>query len=141
TAIIFDAILNRPAASLDRVRPELARLIRKALEKDRSLRYQSAIDMLGDLKRLKRDSDSGRTAAALPVAPKPARARKRIESLAVLPLANTSGDPDSEYLSEGIAESLINSFSQFPKLRVAQPQKSFRYKGAEIDLQQAAREL
>src|SRR5262249_10306227 len=41
----------------------------------------------------------------------------------------------------GIAESLIKSFSQFPKLRVAQQQKSFRYKGAEVDLQHAAREL
>src|SRR5262245_25731911 len=141
TAIIFDAILNRPPASLDRVHPELARIIRKALEKDRPLRYQSAIEMLGDLKRLKRDSDSDPTAAAPPVAAKPGRFRKGIESLAVLPLVNTSGDPDSEYLSEGIAESLINSFSQFPKLRIAQQQKSFRYKDAEVDVQQAARDL
>jgi TolB-like protein/Tfp pilus assembly protein PilF len=59
----------------------------------------------------------------------------------VLPLVNTSGDPDSEYLSEGIAESLIASFSQLPKLRLAQQQKSFRYRGADVDLQQAAREL
>ncbi len=141
TAIIFDAILNRPPVSVDRAHPELARIIRKALEKDRSLRYQSAVDMLGDLKRLKRDTDSGRSAATVPAAPKPARSRKGIESLAVLPLVNSSGDPDSEYLSEGIAESLINSFSQLPKLRVARQQKSFRYKGANVDLQEAARDL
>jgi TolB-like protein len=49
---------------------------------------------------------------------------------AVLPLVNTSGEPDAEYLSEGIAESLIRSFSQFPKRRLAQQQKSFRYPAA-----------
>jgi len=113
TAVIFEAILNRPPAALDRIHPELVRIIRKALEKDRSLRYQSAAEIQADLKRLKRDSDSGRMAT---LAPPPQRhSRKGIESLAVLPLVNTSDDPDAEYLSEGIAESLINSFSQFPK--------------------------
>ena len=70
-----------------------------------------------------------------------ARGRKGIESLAVLPLVNTSGDPDSEYLSQGIAESLTNSLSQLPKLRIAQQQKAFRHKGADVDLQHAASEL
>jgi len=141
TAVIFDAILNRPPAPLDRVHPELSRIIRKALEKDRSLRYQTAADIRGDLKRLKRDSDSGRVVTSVATTQRHTRSRKGIESLAILPLVNLSGDPDSEYLSEGIAESLINSFSQFPKLRIAQQQKSFRYKGADVDLQEAAREL
>src|SRR5262249_7222742 len=105
------------------------------------LRYQSAVDLLGDLKRLKRDSDSGHTPASVSTAPKQSRARKGIDSLAVLPLVNSSGDADSEYLSEGIAESLINSFSQLPKLRVARQQRSFRYRGANVDLQEAARDL
>jgi adenylate cyclase len=61
--------------------------------------------------------------------------------LAVLPLANASGDPDSEYLSEGIAESLINSFAQIPKLRVVQRGRAFHYKGHAVDVQQAGREL
>src|SRR5262249_19421976 len=141
TAVIFDAILNRPPASMDRVHPELARIIRKALEKDRPLRYQSAVDLLGDLKRLKRDSDSGRTPPTASTTQKQSRSRKGIESLAVLPLVNSSNDADSEYLSEGIAESLINSFSQLPKLRVARQQSSFRYKGANVDLLQVARDL
>jgi TolB-like protein len=97
--------------------------------------------MRGDLKRLKRDSESGRAAMSTPAPPLHSRTRKGIESLAVLPLVNTSGDPDAEYLSEGIAESVINSFSQLPKLRVARQQKSFRYKGANADLQEVAREL
>src|SRR5205823_6068528 len=78
---------------------------------------------------------------AAPARQRQARARKSIESVAVLPLVNASGNPDSEYLSEGIAESLINSLSELPKLRVAQRHKSFRYQGADVDLQQAAREL
>jgi len=144
TAVIFDGILNRNPTEFDRIHPELVRVVRKALEKDRSLRYQTAAEIRADLKRLKRDTDSGRSVAAVPP-PGPAtrqpRARKGIESLAILPLFNASGDPDSEYLSEGIAESLINSFSQLQKLRVVQRSKAFRYKGANLDLQEVGRDL
>jgi serine/threonine protein kinase len=144
SALIFDAILNRPPAGVDRVDPELARVIQRALEKDRALRYQSAADIRGDLKRLRRDSDSRAIGAAKPAvqaSPRPAKARKGIESLAVLPLVNASGDTDSEYLSDGIAETLINTLSQLPKLRVAPRTKSFRHKGPDIDLQRAGHEL
>jgi non-specific serine/threonine protein kinase len=147
TAVVFDGILNRAPATFDQIHPELARVIRKCLEKDKSLRYQTAAEIRGDLKRLKRDTDSSRSVAVAAPAPtsqsaaRPQRARKGIESLAILPLINASGDPDSEYLSEGIAESLINSFSQLPKLRVVQRSKAFRYKGANLDLQEVGREL
>ena len=144
TAVIFDGILNRDPTGFDRIHPELVRVLRKALEKDRSLRYQTAGEIRADLKRLKRDTDSSRSVAAV-LPPGPAtrqpRARKGIESLAILPLFNASGDPDSEYLSEGIAESLINSFSQLQKLRVVQRSKAFRYKGASLDLQDVGRDL
>jgi serine/threonine protein kinase/Tfp pilus assembly protein PilF len=145
TAIIFQSILDRHPMPVARVNPEmpetLDRIIGKALEKDREMRYLSAAEMRSDLKRLKRDSDSRRVSAAPAAAPRHSRSRKGIESLAVLPLVNASADSDSEYLSEGIAESLINHFSQLPKLRVAQQHKSFRYKGANVDVQEAAREL
>ncbi|HXN17949.1 MAG TPA: protein kinase [Candidatus Binatus sp.] len=66
SAVIFDSILNRtPAAptSLNpNVPPKLEEIIGKSLEKDRELRYQTAAELRGDLKRLKRDSDSGRAA-------------------------------------------------------------------------------
>src|SRR5262245_49166531 len=142
TAVIFEAILNRQPSGFDRIPPDLARLVRKAIEKDRALRYQSAAEIRADLKRLKRDSDSGRsTAAPAPAPQRQARKTKGIEALAVLPRVNASGDPDSEYLSEGIAESLINSFAQIPKLRVVQRGRAFHYKGASVDAQQAGREL
>ena len=59
-----------------------------------------------------------------------------IDSLAILPLANASSDPGMEYLSEGITESIINSLSQLPKLRVTPRSTVFQYKGREIDPQQ-----
>ena len=65
-AVIHEAILNRPPTSLVRVNPEISpeleRIINKALEKDRKLRYQSAADIRTDLQRLKRDTESGRAA-------------------------------------------------------------------------------
>src|SRR5262245_45899110 len=138
-ASVFDAILNRPPAQLGGIHSELAHIISRALEKDRARRYQTVAEMRTELKRLKGHNETSRTSTR-PQSTN-TRARKGIESLAVLPLVNVGGDPDSEYLSEGIAESLINSFSQLPKLRVAQQQKSFRYKGPDVDLQEAASEL
>src|SRR5262245_60273394 len=86
SAVIFDAILNRAPTPPVRLNPdlpeELSRIVNTALEKDRDLRYQSAAEIRTDLKRAKRDTESGRTgavsAAAVPAAPpaKPAGAKK-----------------------------------------------------------------
>ncbi|MFY9530335.1 MAG: tetratricopeptide repeat protein [Candidatus Acidiferrales bacterium] len=152
--------------------PELERIIDKALEKDRKLRYQNAADLRTDLARLKRDTDSGRAALS---GPRPMtepqswwRSRvalgtaavvliallaaaglfyrfagrgETIDSVAVLPFVNASADPNTEYLSDGITESLINSLSQVPHLKVKSRDSVFRYKGKETDAQAVGREL
>jgi len=64
-----------------------------------------------------------------------------IESVAVLPFVNTSGDPNMEYLSDGLTESLIYNLSQLPSLRVIPRSSVFRYKGKEPDPQIVSREL
>ncbi len=84
TAVIFDGILNRAPVSPVRINPdlpaELERIVNTALEKDRELRYQTAAELRADLKRLKRDTESGRVAAATaPAAPVPvARSRRAL---------------------------------------------------------------
>ena len=148
TAMIFDAILNRAPVAPVRLKPEippkLEEIIYKALEKDRDLRYQHASEALIDFKRLKRDSDPGRTAVsgdAMATAVRPQQPSKTITSLAVLPFVNLSGDPEMEYLSDGITDTLINSLSQLRKLRVVPRSLTFRYKGREVDPQRIGVEL
>jgi TolB-like protein/Tfp pilus assembly protein PilF len=64
-----------------------------------------------------------------------------IDSLAVLPFANVTADPNTEYLSDGLTESLISSLSQLPNLSVRPRSAVFRYKSKDIDPQKAATEL
>ena len=72
SAVIFDCLLNKvpssPLQSNPEISPELDRIINKALEKDRDLRYQTAAELRGDLKRLKRDTESGRISSATQIA-------------------------------------------------------------------------
>jgi serine/threonine-protein kinase len=65
----------------------------------------------------------------------------RIDSLAVLPFVNSSGSPDADYLSDGITESLMDSLSQLPSLKVMSHDAVFRYKGKNPDARAAGREL
>jgi eukaryotic-like serine/threonine-protein kinase len=147
SAVIFEAILNRTPVAPVRLNPEVPRkleeIIHKALEKDRELRYQHASEVLIDLKRLKRDTESGRTVvgSATATAVRPQQPSKTIASLAVLPFVNLSGDPELEYLSDGITDTLINSLSQLRKLRVVPRSLTFRYKGREVDPQRVGGEL
>ena len=66
---------------------------------------------------------------------------KQIDSIAVLPLVNESGNPDVEYLSDGITESLINSLSQVPGLSVKARSSVFRYRAKDYDQRTMAKEL
>lgn len=69
------------------------------------------------------------------------RTNKQIESIAVMPFQNGSGNADVEYLSDGMTETLINSLSQLPNLNVKARSSVFRYKGKEIDDRKIAQEL
>src|SRR5207244_4941294 len=133
--IIFDSILNRVPVPPVRLNPdlpaELERIIDKCLEKDRNLRYQHASEVRTDLKRLKRDTGSGKSTPVGISTPRWSRRtklisatafaflvtvlivggwfyfaspRNRINSVAILPFANVSTDPSMEYLSDGITE-------------------------------------
>ncbi|MCI0446878.1 serine/threonine-protein kinase [bacterium] len=176
-AMIFDAILNKQPTSPLRLNPELPiefeRVLEKSLEKDRDVRYQTAGELRADLKRLKRDLDSGRTSSSLSrpaeVTAKAEPARSKvwmliagvcilaaigiavylrggisggaIRSLAVLPFLNVTKDPDTEFLSDGITESTINSLSQIPQLRVLASGTVFTYKGRQLDPRTVGRDL
>ncbi len=114
SAVIFDAILNRapvPAQRLNpRIPPELDQVITKLLEKNPHARYSSAAKLKADLQRLKRDSDSGRAAAA---AATPAE-----KSVAVLYFENLSGAKEDEYFRDGMTEDIITELSKVKELRV-----------------------
>ena len=150
---------------------ELERIINKALEKDQNLRYQHASEIRTDLQRLKRDTESGHRAmtapqrvnlwwrskaaisgiaagiiAALVIAAivySSANSSKGgyIDSIAVLPLVTNSSDQNAQFLSDGITDSLIDSLSQIPHLRVMSRSSVFHYKGGEIDPEAVGREL
>src|SRR5882724_1495244 len=70
-----------------------------------------------------------------------ARSHQTIDSLAALPFVNVDADPNTEYLSDGITESLINSLSQLPNLKVISFSSVSRYRGRQIDPQAVARDL
>jgi len=129
------------------VTPDLDRVVRKCLEKNRERRYQSVRDLLIDLRNLQRDSDSSSAPATAGIGRQTqvvtrTRSRKTIDSLAILPFANQSGDPDLEYLSDGVTEALINNLSRLTKLRVMARSTVFRYQSREVqDAQQVGHEL
>src|SRR5438876_1300 len=184
---------------------EFERIVAKALRKSRDERYQTAKDLLLDLKALKQEleftaklersapplspatssvTQSGATIDQLAVSTGEAKfhptssaeylitrlqrhklaavvvlvviaaaiaglaaylhARNTevaIDSIAVLPFVNQNRDPDTEYLSDGLTESIINSLTQLPSLRVSPRSSVFQYKGKDIDPLKAARDL
>jgi len=119
SAVIFDAILNRdprPAAELNpALPPDFVRILDKALEKDRSLRCQTATELKTDLSRLKRDLETGKRRAlnAKEKTDSDSGVQKSTgKSVAVLYFENLSGAKEDEYLRDGITEDVITELSK-----------------------------
>jgi eukaryotic-like serine/threonine-protein kinase len=143
SALVFDAILNRRHVPPSRSNPALPavldHIVGKLLEKDCRLRYQRASDLLADLRRMQRDAGSANPAPATPA--KPRKAGKTIDSLAVLPFTNATGDPELDYIGDAIAEGVVDGLAHLPKLRVVPRSKAFRNREHADDPQAAARGL
>src|ERR1700757_1974256 len=173
SGVIFKAILDGTPTSAVRLNPdlpvELERIINRALDKDRDLRYQHASDMRAELQRLKRQAESTKIVATQA---SPDKTLKRhvlwvvlatcfaviglaaggawylrssraaqIDSIAVLPFTNGGADVNTDYLSDGITESLINNLTHVPDLKVNPRNTVFRYKGKDVDAQKVGNEL
>jgi serine/threonine protein kinase/TolB-like protein/Tfp pilus assembly protein PilF len=205
TDVIISVVQQEPS-SLSSIVPEvsveLERVVTKALRKDREGRYQTAKELLVDLRGLKQEVESGarsgrssgtavsgrqpitKTGEEMPAPTTEGTTGRNtssayyfisqighhklaatlvllliaavsaayfilsargsagaVTSIAVLPLANGGGDPDGDYLSDGITESIINSLSQLSQLRVITRPTAFRYKGRDADPQKVGHEL
>ena len=134
TALAFDAILNRQFPGVADLNPNMPasidRVIRRLLSKAPTSRHQSARELREELDTIRRDrrlrDSSGSTAAP---------------SIAVLPFANLSPDPDNEYFADGMTEEVINTLGQIKTLRVAARTSSFAFKGRTPEVSEVAEKL
>jgi TolB-like protein len=175
SAMTFDAILNRAPVSPIRLNPqlpaEIERIVNAALEKDRNLRTQSAAEMGADLKRLKRDTESGRSAREIPPVVPAARPKlwRRVAvavaaiavvaayflarrpaktgtpagpvTLAILPFQNLSGDSSLDYLGMALSDEVATTLSYAPTLAIRSSAATRKYAKPDVDPQAAGREL
>ena len=165
---VLHAVIHFDPPPLGECCPELpaslCAAVAKALEKNPADRYQTMRELVVDLRRLVRSSVTGRAppsvspsrafpwrwaaAAVLAVASIAVTwniahriAPAEIQTLAVLPFANAETGPDSEYMSDGITEEIIQRLAKIPGLRVVSRNSSFGYRGPQRDLGAVAKAL
>jgi serine/threonine-protein kinase len=177
TSRLIDAILHQPPvaprALNSRISTELETIILKCLDKDPDRRYQSATELLVDLRRLEPSSSRYTPPPAPPVWGRVAKLvgygvagllvlavgltamnagglrdrllgrlrTPQIRSLAVLPFANLSGDPNQDYFADGMTEALITDLGQIQALRVISRTSVMQFKATQKPLDKIAQEL
>jgi eukaryotic-like serine/threonine-protein kinase len=168
-ADVIGALLLQQPAPLTDVPVDLDRIVRTALRKEKHERYQTCgrlmEELRGVVRTLRSHTETSQPTAAVPASAAAAhavaaltpasttrprsrpssgrrrRARRVIDSLAVLPLANHARDPELEYLCDGLTESLINALSQLPRLKVMARSTVSRYTDFHTDPQIVGRDL
>ncbi len=141
-AILCDA--PPPAAPADAPTAALDRVIARCLDKDPARRFPSGAELAEALRALKRppapDPTGGDTAPH--PAPSGSQARQRLAaSVAVLPFANLSPDPENEFFSDGLADELIGALSRIAGLHVASRSSAFAFKGKNEDVRRIGERL
>src|SRR6516162_1271591 len=145
SAVIFDAILNRDPEPVDKINPELpaefGRILSKLLEKDRTLRCQSATELKTELNRLKRDLDSGSKRAAELNDTRSGVSKQPPKSVAVLYFENLSGVKEDEYLRDGITEDIITELSKIRGLNTFSRPHVLAYRDKQVIPSQIGQQL
>jgi len=160
SAMICEAIVNRAPVAVLRlnhnVPAELERIINKALEKDRELRYQGAAEMRADLKRLKRETETGRSGSSViavsgPKSPSASEksaassgthvAASQKKSVAVLYFENQSGAKEDEYFRDGITEDVVTELSKIARLEIFPRSEMLAFRDKPITAQQVGQQL
>jgi non-specific serine/threonine protein kinase len=134
-ALIFAAILGHTPSPADRinsdVQPELGRIISKALEKERELRYQTVADLRSDLIRLRRATESGQSGTP----------EQLLTTLAVLPFRDLLDEAGSDVWGIGMADAIIGRLATLQHLAVRPTSSVIKYAKAPVDSGAVAREL
>lgn len=154
SAAILGAIVHKDPEPLN-APPALAAIVRKCLSKSPDARFQTATDLRAALDSASTRGISGRETPAfalvfgailLVIALAGAyiylrRPKAGIDSIAVLPLENRNNDPDADYISDGVTESINNSLARLPGLKVTPHSVALHYKGKAMDMQKVGNEL
>jgi eukaryotic-like serine/threonine-protein kinase len=166
---MLEALFTREPVPTVALNPEVPRelegIIRKAMEKERTLRYQSASDLKSDLQRMRRGVPAGPVSmrglglglaaavlallgSALWLGRKEERAglgalsaRVGTPAIAVLPFVDMSENKDQEYFADGLAEDLLTALARIPELRVAARTSSFQFKGKTVEVASIGKQL
>ncbi|HEV2105162.1 MAG TPA: protein kinase, partial [Candidatus Eisenbacteria bacterium] len=137
-ADVSSAILRDEAPPLTGARADLPadleRIVGRCLEKNPRDRFQTALDVVNELRALRRALERGEAAAGRP-------APAAIASIAVLPFVNRSADADDEYFSDGLADELLHLLARIRGLRVSARASAFHFKGKDVPLADVGRAL